>query len=232
MPYRSKAVKGANMEGWIARWYARNTAANMDGFRSEAADLAARLQDGAAVLEIAPGPGYLAIALAQLGSFRVTGLDISKTFVEIAGANAKNAGADVEFRQGDAAHLPFAADRFDCIVCRAAFKNFAEPVGALREMHRALRPGGEALIVDMRKDATDAEIAREVLGMNMGWLNALITRATLRGLRGRAYTREAFERMIAQTPFGRGNIVANGIGFAITLSKWERGEVLGSAFNG
>jgi ubiquinone/menaquinone biosynthesis C-methylase UbiE len=219
MPYKSKAVKGTSMEGFIARWYAKNTATNMAGFRAEAADLAAKLKDGAVVLEIAPGPGYLAIEMAKRGPFRIAGVDISKTFVEIASANAERASVDVDFRQGDAAHLPFAANWFDFIVCRAAFKNFSDPVGALREMHRVLRSGGEALIVDMRKDASDAEIAREVSGMKMGWFSAMITRSTLRGLRARAYTREAFEQMIAETPFGQGDIALGSIGFDITLKK-------------
>jgi ubiquinone/menaquinone biosynthesis C-methylase UbiE len=219
MPYKSKAVKGTNMEGFIARWYARNTATAMASFRAEAAALAAKLKDGAVVLEIAPGPGYLAIEIAKRGPFRVAGIDISKTFVEIASANAKRAGVEIDFRQGDAARLPFAANWFDFIVCRAAFKNFSDPVGALREMHRVLRPGGTALIIDMRKDATDAEIAREVSGMKMGWLGAMVTRSTLRGLRARAYTREAVEQMIGETPFGHGDIAVNGIGFDVTLTK-------------
>jgi ubiquinone/menaquinone biosynthesis C-methylase UbiE len=219
MPYKSTAVKGANMEGFIARWYARNTASAMDSFRSEAAALAARLTEGAAVLEIAPGPGYLAIELAKRGRFRIAGVDISETFVEIASANARQAGVAIDFRKGDAAHLPFADASFDFIVCRAAFKNFADPIGALCEMHRALAPAGEASIIDMRKDATDAAIAREVEGMKLGLVGGAVTRATLRGLRGRAYSQEAFEKMIAQSPFGRADFVAKGIGFTITLRR-------------
>lgn len=38
--------------------------------------------DDAAVLEVAPGPGYFAVELAKLGRFHVTGLDVSRTFVE------------------------------------------------------------------------------------------------------------------------------------------------------
>jgi ubiquinone/menaquinone biosynthesis C-methylase UbiE len=47
-------------------------------------------------------------------------------------------------------------------VCRAAFKNFTEPVKALAEMRRVLRPGGTALIIDMRRDAPMSEIRKYV----------------------------------------------------------------------
>ncbi|HLH88938.1 MAG TPA: class I SAM-dependent methyltransferase [Xanthobacteraceae bacterium] len=218
MPKNLRPVKGMNMEGVIARWYARNTVANRHAFRAEAVRYAARLPDGASVLEIAPGPGYLAIELAKLGNFRIAGIDYSHTFVDICRANAKAAGAAAEFRQGDAAHLPFEDGSFDFVVCRAAFKNFGDPVGALNEMHRVLRPAGAAVIVDMRKDASNRAIAQEVATMNQGWFNAMMTRGALRSLRGRAYSRADFERMIAQTPFGA-DIREDGIGFEITLTK-------------
>jgi ubiquinone/menaquinone biosynthesis C-methylase UbiE len=207
------------MEGAIAHWYAKNTASNLEGFRKEAATLAARLPAGAAVLEVAPGPGYLAIELARRGNFRVAAVDYSHTFIALCRENAKAAGVDIDFRQGDAAQLPFTDGEFDFVFCRAAFKNFGDPVGALREMRRVLKPGGTILIEDMRENATDAEIAREVSGMKMGWFMALTTRHILRGLRKRAYTREDFARMIAQTPFVTGDIQSTGIGFGITLRR-------------
>jgi len=219
MPGKDAAVKGRNMEGAIARWYAKNTASNIEGFRAEAAVLAARLPAGAAVLEVAPGPGYLAIELAKRGNFRVAAVDYSHTFIAICRNNAKAAGVEIDFRQGDAAHLPFADGQFDFLICRAAFKNFGDPVGALREMHRVLKHGGSALIEDLRKNATSAEIAQEVSGMNMGWLMALTTRWILRSLRKRAYTRADFTQMIAQTSFVTGGIQSTGIGFAITLRR-------------
>lgn len=219
MAENTRAVKGPNMEGAIARWYAKNTASNLDGFRKEAAALAGRLPPGAAVLEVAPGPGYLAVELAKRGNFRISAVDYSHTFIAICRENAKAAGADIDFRQGDAALLPFPDSQFDFLICRAAFKNFGNPLGAISEMHRVLRPGGTALIEDMRKDAANAEIAREVSGMKMGWLMALTTRRILRGLRKRAYTREDFLRLIAQTPFVTGDIQSAGIGFAITLRR-------------
>ena len=57
---------------------------------------------GSHVLEVAPGPGFLSIELARSGKYHVTGLDISKTFVEIAQANAREANVPVDFRQGNA----------------------------------------------------------------------------------------------------------------------------------
>src|SRR5262245_13717 len=129
-----KAYRGPAMEGFIARWYARNTGRRREPYRKSAEIVAQRLPGGGRVLEVAPGPGYLAIELAKMGNYRITGLDISQTFVDIARKNAEEAGAQVAFEHGNAAEMPFAADSFDFIVCRAAFKNFAEPVEAIREM--------------------------------------------------------------------------------------------------
>lgn len=89
----------------------------------------------------------------------MTGIDISRTFVQIAGDNARNAGVEVDFEHGDAADLPFPDDQFDCVVCRAAFKNFSRPLVALNEMHRVLKPGGNALIIDVRKDYSSRAVA-------------------------------------------------------------------------
>src|SRR5262245_56964954 len=98
------------MEGFVARWYARNTGRNLADYRKGAEEGAARLPGGGSVLEVAPGPGYLATELAKLGPYRVTGLDISRTFVEIARRNAAAAGVAVAFEQGNAAEMPFVAD--------------------------------------------------------------------------------------------------------------------------
>jgi ubiquinone/menaquinone biosynthesis C-methylase UbiE len=84
----------------------------------------ASIQDGCSVLEVAPGPGYLAIELARLGKYKIIGLDISKDYVEIARRNVKEAGVEVEFQQGSASDIPFPDNMFSFIVCTAAFKNF------------------------------------------------------------------------------------------------------------
>ena len=122
------AWKGKAMEGWVARWYTRTRRKDMADFRREAKAIAKRLNRGSSVLEVAPGPGFFTIELAQLGDFRITGLDISQTLVKIADKNAFDAGVKVEFRLGNASAMPFEQDAFDFVYCAAAFKNFSEPV--------------------------------------------------------------------------------------------------------
>ena len=215
-----KAYKGLPMEGMIATWYAKNTAKLDADFKACARRISGELTPGAKVLEVAPGPGYLAIELAKLGPYRITGLDISRSFVRIASENAARAGVDVEFRLGDAASLPFPDHSFDFVMCRAAFKNFSDPVAALREMHRVLRPGGKALVIDMRNDASDEAIESTVENMRLGRIDAFLTRAVFKHmLRKRAYSRHDFERMATSTPFGRAEIVLAPIGFEVSLRK-------------
>jgi ubiquinone/menaquinone biosynthesis C-methylase UbiE len=215
-----KPYRGLPMEGPIARWYAKNTARDTRGYRKTARALAERLAPGSAALEVAPGPGYLAIELAKLGSYPIIGLDISHSFVRIATENARRAGVAIDFRHGDAAHLPFPAESFDLVFCRAAFKNFADPVGALDEFHRVLRPGGQASIFDLRKDASLDAIDREVRGMRLSPLNAFLTRWTFRLMLLRtAHSREALAAMVARSHFGRGEIFEDGIELELRLTK-------------
>lgn len=215
-----KGYKGMGMEGFIATWYARQTAKDIDEFRSTAQRLAPQIKAGARVLEIAPGPGYLAIELARLTGCRMIGLDISRTFVEIASRNAEKAGVNVCFDQGDAADLPYPDDVFDFIVCRAAFKNFSRPLAALDEMYRVLKRGGSALIVDLRKDFSSSEVNDYV--KDKGAINAALIKLTFNTmLKKRAYTREGITQLVSQSQFRCGDLRLDAIGFELTLRKPE-----------
>jgi len=209
------------MEGRQARWYARQrrSGGQLAGYRSRAAELAATLPDGAEVLEVAPGPGYQAVELARGGRVAVHGVDVSRTMVEIATEYAGEQGVAVDFRHGDVASLPFPDDSFDLVLTQAAFKNFTAPVRALDEIDRVLKPGGTAIVEDMSADATDAAIAAEVDGMALSRVNAFVTNATLHFLRRRAYGRERFAAVAAQSRFGTAEIATAGITITVTLRK-------------
>jgi ubiquinone/menaquinone biosynthesis C-methylase UbiE len=215
----TKAYKGLGMEGPIATWYARNTARDVRRFDAAARIVAERTRAGAAVLEVAPGPGYLAIEIARSGR-KVTGLDISETFVKIARRNADQAGVAADFRHGNASAMPFTSDAFDFVICMAAFKNFTDPLGALNEIHRVLKPGGEASVLDLRKDASPEDIRAEVAGMGLSGWNSLMTRWIFRFLLlKRAYPREAIERLARGSNFRQWEIRTDRIGFELRLVK-------------
>src|SRR4029077_5029193 len=215
-----RRLKLPEMEGVVAPWYTglRSSGHQLEGYRTQARLLTRGLETGADVLEVAPGPGYLAIETARMG-FHVTGGDISRTFVQIAADHARQAGVSVDFRQGDAAELPLKSGSFDLVVCQAAFKNFRQPVIALDEMHRVLRTGGTAVIQDMSGEASHADIEREVNEMELGRLNTFMTKGTLEMLRRRAYSRAQFERLASESAFQTCEIKAEGMSIEVRLKK-------------
>ncbi len=100
------------------------------------------------------------------------------------------------------------------------FKNYSDPVGALNEIHRALKPAGTASIYDLRKDASRHDIEEEVKGMKSSPLNAALTKWIFRTwLLRTAYRRDALERMAAQSHFGGCEIVEDGVGLEMRLSQ-------------
>jgi ubiquinone/menaquinone biosynthesis C-methylase UbiE len=214
-----KGYKGVGMEGPIARWYAVATGKDRR-HEEQARQVAERAARGSRILEVAPGPGYLSVALAKTGDYEVTGLDISETFVEIARRHAAEQGVKTDFRHGNASAMPFDDDTFDFVVCCAAFKNFSDPVGALREMRRVLRPGGTALILDLRRDLSRAAVDAEVAGLELGPVSRLFTRLVLAyWLPRRAYTKAQFEALVAQAGFRSAEIGQTPIALEVEMVK-------------
>jgi ubiquinone/menaquinone biosynthesis C-methylase UbiE len=214
-----KAYKGMGMEGSTARWYDRTTRKDMPEFKALALRIAAAVPSGGAVLEVAPGPGFLSIELAKRG-LQVRGVDISKTFVDIAQRNAATDGVQARFEVGNAAALPVEDGVMDFVVCRAAFKNFTEPVKALSEMRRVLRPGGTALLIDMRRDVKVEELKRYVDGLGVSLLNRWFMMLVFRGmLIKRAYRLEEIRRMAIEAGWFEPRIDSSPIGFEAWLTR-------------
>jgi len=208
------------MEGLIAKWYAKNT-----GRAPEQKVIFNKVQgtlpSHANILEVAPGPGFLSIEFAKVRKYKVTALEISKTFIEIAQTNAKEAGVHVDFRHGNASEMPFAENMFDFIICVAAFKNFTEPVEAIREMHRVLKPGGKACIMDLRRDVSFESVDRHIRNeLRLSGPNALITKFVFKTtLLKNAYTKSEIEQMVSQTSFTKSRIDQDTLGMDIWLEK-------------
>lgn len=214
-----KSYKGIAMEGFIARWYAKNTQNNMKQYKDWAELVSESISSNSKVLEVAPGPGYLSIELSKQGEYDVTGMDISKTMVEIEQSNAREAGVKATFVHGDASNMPFDDETFNFIICTSAFKNFTKPISALNEMYRVLKHDGKALIIDLRRDASKEGINEEIKKMNLSLIDTLFTKFTFYFLRRSAYAKNEFEELVSHTRFSKCKIPVSQIGMEIWLEK-------------
>ena len=105
----------------------------------------AGVRRGSRVLDVAAGSGDQTLAVAQLvgAQGHVLATDLSPAIVALARDNAVRAGfAQVETRVADGEDLGVPEASFDAAVCRLGLMFFPDPLRGLREIHRALRPGG------------------------------------------------------------------------------------------
>ena len=102
--------------------------------------------DGAKVLDLGCGEGYVGRQLLARGAGSVTGIDISAEMVENAKAQIPEGSGDVlDYAVGDAWELAhFADDSFDLVVCVFLFNYLerAQMTATMKEVARVLRPGG------------------------------------------------------------------------------------------
>jgi arsenite methyltransferase len=107
-------------------------------------------QPGERILDVGCGPGFYASELLdQVGlEGSVVGLDASPQMLAVA-AHRSEGRRGVEFHQADATSLPVEDAGFDRAVCVQVLEYVSDVEAALREIHRALRPGGRAVIWDV-----------------------------------------------------------------------------------
>jgi len=106
------------------------------------------LRPGMAVLDCGCGPGTVTVDIAQrLGEGTAVGLDLDGSQVGLGRELAQRRGcSNVNFRQGDVYHLPFEDATFDTVFSHALFEHLSEPLRAMRELRRVLKPGAAAVV--------------------------------------------------------------------------------------
>jgi ubiquinone/menaquinone biosynthesis C-methylase UbiE len=103
----------------------------------------------ARALEIATGPGHVAMALAERCR-EVVGVDITDAPLAIAERTRRERGiANIRFQRADADQLPFGNAEFEIVLCRFAFHHFEDSAIPLREMTRVCRGGGRVAVEDL-----------------------------------------------------------------------------------
>lgn len=105
------------------------------------------------VLEIGSGPGELAMDIARRArGAQVVGIDLAPAMIERSSDRARAAMLDqhLRFVLADAASLPLPDGAFDVAVSTLSLHHWSDPPAVFREIERILRPGGVALIYDLR----------------------------------------------------------------------------------
>ena len=108
------------------------------------------LREDMSVLEVASGPGFYSEKLLELlPRGKLTCLEIEEEYVrhakEYLGGTASG-GYEVE--QGSVLDLPYASNTFDFVVARLIFHHLSDPMRAINELVRVLKPGGKLVIAD------------------------------------------------------------------------------------
>ena len=129
--------------------------------------LAAKLADGASVLEIGCGAGHLTVELAARG-LQVDAVDASQAMVEGTASRISQAGLTekVTVGQADVHALPFESGRFDLVVAVGVIPWLHSPGDAVLEMARVLGPRGQILVTaDNRARLTSFTDPRAMLAL-------------------------------------------------------------------
>jgi demethylmenaquinone methyltransferase/2-methoxy-6-polyprenyl-1,4-benzoquinol methylase len=118
----------------------------------------------ARALDLCCGTGDLTLEISRAASSY--GLDFCHPMLVRAKGKAAAAGAPVSILEADALNTPFPDARFDAVTIAFGLRNLESVAAGLREIHRLLKPGGRAAVLEFSKPA--APILASVFGLYFG----------------------------------------------------------------
>jgi ubiquinone/menaquinone biosynthesis C-methylase UbiE len=134
-----------------------------------------RPEAGERILEIGVGTGYYSLDLAEwIGPEGTLELfDIQREFLDHVSRRAAERGlANLVPTQGDATALPYADDSMDAVVLTTVLGEIPDPVAALREVRRVLKPSGRLVVGELFGDphfTTQSALRRQSTEAGLAW---------------------------------------------------------------
>lgn len=211
----------------VARTFARLSRQYTTPLASHLVALA-RVGPADRILDVGTGTGVVALQAARLlgPSGHVAGIDTASGMLDEARAAAGDE-SHVEFREADAAHLPFDGASFDLALSLFALTHVADPAGTLREIHRVLRHGGRLAVgvggAPPILSAAGVSDARRRLRLRLAtWRGRCLVAP--RSIESALARRTAFVPHAPALPAPRLRGLARDAGFVDVRLSWQGGE--------
>ncbi|WP_426751419.1 class I SAM-dependent methyltransferase [Myxococcus sp. Y35] len=136
----------AQPEAWnlVAPDYVRELMPTFETFSRDAL-IRAGVVRGTRVVDVAAGPGTLALLAARNGA-HVTAVDFAPEMIAALRAHAAEARLELDALEGDGMALPFETHTFDAAFSMFGLMFFPDRERGFRELHRVLKPGGRAVV--------------------------------------------------------------------------------------
>jgi len=105
------------------------------------------------ILDVATGTGDLAIEALKSGASQITGIDISAEMLAVGQKKIEELALDdrITLKKGDSENLDFEDSSFDAVTVAFGVRNFEDLPKGLSEIHRVLKKGGVACILEFSK---------------------------------------------------------------------------------
>lgn len=154
--------------------------------------------------DIGSGPGLMTMLIARNHpELHVVGFDTADEMVRTAELNASNLGLSdrVDFRLGDVSRLPMPDGSLDFALSTLSLHHWSRPSDGLSEINRVLKPGGQLLLFDLRRDA------RRFIFLLLRFAQSVVVPADLRrineplGSLQSSYALHELEELLTQSPF-------------------------------
>ena len=207
---------------WAAAIYERAASLAIDTYYVPLAqEIVTELSCGR-ILDVGTGPGYLPLEIARRGeAIAIVGIDATRKMIQFADRQAKAQGlADrLTFLMGNAYSLMFEDNSFDMVISTGVLHAWKDPVRALGECFRVLKPGGVAWILDPAQILTARNLP--LWRHSLNWWGKVVYKIHSwlpSAGRPRTLSLEEVKELVAKTPFVKGALEQRD-GIAIKLKK-------------